>query len=60
MKRATCHTYRNSFATLLPVAGYEIRMVQELSRHKDVKTTLLYTYDLSRGGRGASSPLDDI
>jgi integron integrase len=59
-KNVKCHTFRHSFATHLLDDGYDIRTIQQLMGHKDVRTTMIYTHVLNRGGLGIRSPLDVV
>jgi len=59
-KHVNVHTLRHSFATHLLEDGYDIRTIQDLLGHKDVKTTMIYTHVMRKGAQGVRSPLEKL
>ena len=59
-KRVGPHTMRHSFATSLLEDGYDIRTVQELLGHRDIRTTMTYLHVMNRGALGVKSPMDRL
>ncbi len=60
LKHVGCHSFRHCFATHLLEDGYDIRTIQELLGHKDVRTTMIYAHVLNKGGQGVRSPIDGL
>lgn len=59
-KKATCHTLRHSFATHLLESGHDIRTIQKLLGHRDIRTTMVYTHVAKKGALGVISPIDAL
>ena len=59
-KLVSCHTLQHLFAAHLLENGYDIRTIQDLLGHRDMKTTMICTHVLNRGGRGVYSPIDPL
>jgi site-specific recombinase XerD len=60
VRHYSLHTIRHCFARQLLESGYDIRTVEELLGHKNVRTTIIYTHVLNKGGKGVRSPLDRV